>query len=149
MSDQTEPAHNATQQQSRIRHRLLGIGVGLALCVGACGNSPKLPGQQQPPATSAKSVATSAAPSAPATQTVTVTQPPPSIQTVSVPPPAQSEGTVLAPNANGYVFVETKSGKTRCLIDTNHIACEAAFTNAPIISGQRAHDFGFYARRQH
>jgi hypothetical protein len=65
-------------------------------------------------------------------QTVTVTQPP----NPSVP----SAGTVLPPNANGYVFIETKSGKTHCLIATDHVACEAEFTNAPIISGQQAHD---------
>ena len=50
---------------------------------------------------------------------------------------------MLAPNANGYVFVETKSGAIHCLLDTNHVACEAAFTNAPTVSGERAHDFGF------
>jgi hypothetical protein len=49
---------------------------------------------------------------------------------------------VLAPNASGYVFVETKSGKTRCAISSNDVACEARFTNSPIMSGEHADGIG-------
>jgi hypothetical protein len=41
---------------------------------------------------------------------------------------------VLAPQ-NGYVFIETKSGKTRCQINTEEVGCESAFTNAPEVGG--------------
>jgi hypothetical protein len=50
-------------------------------------------------------------------------------------PPAPGE--VLTPE-NGYVFVETKSGKTRCQLDSAEVGCEAQFTNAPVLGGTRA-----------
>jgi len=36
------------------------------------------------------------------------------------------------------VFIETKSGKTRCQIDESAVGCEAQFTNAPTKDGVRA-----------
>src|SRR3954471_12051086 len=45
---------------------------------------------------------------------------------------------VLTPE-NGYVFIETKSGKTRCQLDTDEVGCEAQFTNAPVLDGTPAH----------
>jgi hypothetical protein len=51
-------------------------------------------------------------------------------------PPA---GTIpLPPDPNGYVFIETKSGQTRCQIDADSVGCEAQFTNSPIQEGERA-----------
>jgi len=44
----------------------------------------------------------------------------------------------LPPDPNGYVFIETKSGQTRCQIDTDSVGCEAQFTNSPIQEGERA-----------
>jgi hypothetical protein len=44
----------------------------------------------------------------------------------------------LAPNENGYVFIETKSGQTRCQINAEAVGCEAQFTNSPIQEGERA-----------
>ena len=44
---------------------------------------------------------------------------------------------VLTPE-NGYVFIETKSGKTRCQLDTAEVGCEAQFTNAPVLDGTQA-----------
>jgi hypothetical protein len=44
----------------------------------------------------------------------------------------------LPPDQNGYVFIETKSGQTRCQIDTGAVGCEAQFTNAPVQDGERA-----------
>jgi hypothetical protein len=44
---------------------------------------------------------------------------------------------VLTPE-NGYVFIETKSGKTRCQLNTAEVGCEAQFTNAPALDGTRA-----------
>ena len=44
----------------------------------------------------------------------------------------------LPPNQNGYVFIETKSGQTRCQIDTGAVGCEAEFTHSPVQDGERA-----------
>lgn len=51
----------------------------------------------------------------------------------AVPPDAQ----VLTPQ-NGYVFVATKSGLTRCQLSTAEVDCESAFTNAPKVNGETA-----------
>lgn len=51
----------------------------------------------------------------------------------AVPPGAQ----VLTPQ-NGYVFVATKSGQTRCQLSTAEVDCESAFTNAPKVNGESA-----------
>jgi hypothetical protein len=58
------------------------------------------------------------------------TSPLPSATPTAVP----GHGDVLTPQ-NGYVFIETKSGKTRCQINTEEVGCESAFTNAPIVGG--------------
>lgn len=50
--------------------------------------------------------------------------------TVGAPPGAQ----VLRPQ-NGYVFIETKSGKTRCQLTSDAVGCEAQFTNSPVVDG--------------
>ncbi len=55
-----------------------------------------------------------------------------------------SSPTVAAPDAevlppeNGYVFIETKSGKTRCQLNEEEVGCEAQFTNSPVVDGGRA-----------
>lgn len=51
--------------------------------------------------------------------------------------PRQPNGEVLQPR-NGVVFIETKSGKTRCQLDQREVGCEAAFTNAPEVNGSTA-----------
>ena len=48
--------------------------------------------------------------------------------------PRRPGGEVLQPR-NGMVFIQTKTGKTRCQLDEQEVGCEAAFTNAPEISG--------------
>ncbi|WP_422742698.1 hypothetical protein ACN27E_15305 [Mycobacterium sp. WMMD1722] len=63
-----------------------------------------------------------ASPSAPAT-------PAPS---PSPAPPTAAEA--LAPQ-NGWVFIQTKSGKTRCQLSTGEVGCEAPFANAPVVDG--------------
>jgi hypothetical protein len=45
---------------------------------------------------------------------------------------------VLAPDESGYVFIETKSGQTRCQLNQQSVGCEAAFANAPMQDGVRA-----------
>jgi hypothetical protein len=44
----------------------------------------------------------------------------------------------LPPNDNGYVFIETKSGTTRCQIASGNVGCEAPFTNSPLTEGEHA-----------
>jgi hypothetical protein len=44
----------------------------------------------------------------------------------------------VLPPQNGYVFIETKSGKTRCQISAEEVGCESAFTNAPVVNGVQA-----------
>lgn len=43
-------------------------------------------------------------------------------------------GQVLQPQ-NGYVFVETKSGRTRCQLSRTDVGCESEFANAIVING--------------
>lgn len=47
-------------------------------------------------------------------------------------------GTNLPTDANGYVFIETKSGKTRCQLNTESVGCESQFENSPLIDGTPA-----------
>lgn len=44
----------------------------------------------------------------------------------------------LPPDSNGYVFIETKSGMTRCQINRDSVGCEAPFTNSPLRDGEHA-----------
>jgi hypothetical protein len=44
----------------------------------------------------------------------------------------------LPPDQNGYVFIETKSGVTRCQINKDSVGCEAPFTNSPLQDGEHA-----------
>lgn len=53
------------------------------------------------------------------------------------PTPAPPGGEVLTPE-NGYVFIETKSGQTRCQLNEDEIGCEAPFTDSPVIGGMHA-----------
>ncbi len=53
--------------------------------------------------------------------------------------PAVPSGAIpLPPDENGYVFIETKSGQTRCQISSESVGCEAEFTNSPLQDGQHA-----------
>lgn len=60
----------------------------------------------------------------------TTTRTPPPVS----PPAAQ----VLPPADSGWVFIETKSGKTRCQLNEEEVDCEAQFTNAPMKNGLQA-----------
>lgn len=59
----------------------------------------------------------------------------PDVQGMPVTPPAAQ---VLPPDESGYVFIQTKSGQTRCQIDEQSVGCEAPFTNTPMQDGVRA-----------
>ena len=53
------------------------------------------------------------------------------------PEPGPAPG-ALAPNAAGYVYIETASGKTRCQLSADNVGCESQFTDAPTIDGEQA-----------
>ena|SRR5438105_3393063 len=63
----------------------------------------------------------------------------PSIPSRPAPPGANPPaGAIpLAPDDTGHVFIETKSGQTRCQIDSGSVGCEAQFTNSPMQDGER------------
>ncbi|WP_371411289.1 hypothetical protein [Mycobacterium sp. shizuoka-1] len=44
----------------------------------------------------------------------------------------------LVPSDTGYVYIETKSGQTRCQINTQAVGCESNFTNPPVVNGEPA-----------
>ena len=87
---------------------------GAATCPG-CGNG------SEPDFTTSRPTTSAPTPTAPSTKTQ---------------PPAGAE--ILAPNANGYVYIETSSGKTRCQISAGTVGCESEFTDSPVIDGERA-----------
>ncbi|MCV7049219.1 hypothetical protein H7H82_01100 [Mycobacterium heidelbergense] len=53
-------------------------------------------------------------------------------------PTAPAGAIPLPPDHNGYVFIETKSGLTRCQINKETVGCEAPFTNSPMQDGEHA-----------
>ena len=53
-------------------------------------------------------------------------------------PTAPAGAIPLPPDDNGYVFIETKSGVTRCQINKDTVGCEAPFTNSPLQDGEHA-----------
>jgi hypothetical protein len=92
-----------------------------------------------------------AAPVSPTEPTVPTTRPPRSpnpttaspqspAPTIALPAPSSAPPGVvtLEPNEQGYVFIETKSGKTRCQISAKEADCEAQFTSSPVMEGTHA-----------
>ncbi|BBX19049.1 hypothetical protein MDUV_39090 [Mycolicibacterium duvalii] len=49
---------------------------------------------------------------------------------------------------NGYVFIETKSGKTRCQLNEQEVGCESTFADAPEIEGLPANGVRYTANGQ-
>jgi hypothetical protein len=64
--------------------------------------------------------------------------PTPTAATPVSPPTQPAPGAQVLPPQNGYVFIETKSGKTRCQIDSDSVGCEAQFANSPVVEGTQA-----------
>jgi hypothetical protein len=75
-------------------------------------------------------------PSFPTSRPTGPTAAPPKTPT-QTPSPTPPGGGVLTPE-NGYVFLETKSGKTRCQLNSAEVGCEAQFTNSPVLDGTPA-----------
>lgn len=65
----------------------------------------------------------------PTTPSATPTMP------TQLPPNANGD---IEPSETGDVYIETKSGKTRCQISADSVGCESDFTNAPSVEGQPA-----------
>ncbi|GBE63567.1 probable lipoprotein LpqJ [Mycobacterium sp. MFM001] len=59
-------------------------------------------------------------------------------QPASPSPSAPGGAIPLPPGPDGYVFIETKSGQTRCQIAKDSVGCEAPFTNSPMQEGEHA-----------
>jgi hypothetical protein len=112
--------------------RLLGAVVAAGAVLTACHSSIEGAPVTSPPAPTEPSFPTprpsrsSPAPSPGST-------PPPAPSTSAAPPGAAE----LEPK-NGYVFVQTKSGKTRCQISSREVDCESEFTNSPVVDGAPA-----------
>ena len=51
---------------------------------------------------------------------------------------APGPGETLPSNEQGYVYVETKSGKTRCELNSESVGCESQFENSPVVNGEPA-----------
>jgi hypothetical protein len=56
---------------------------------------------------------------------------------IILPEPA-GPGDILPANPQGYVYVETKSGKTRCQLNSQSVGCESQFEDSPVVSGTHA-----------
>jgi hypothetical protein len=73
--------------------------------------------------------------SKPTTSTPTPTSP-------ATPTPTQTPpfggGQTLPPSDTGYVYIETKSGQTRCQLNAQSVGCESNFTNPPAVNGEPA-----------
>jgi hypothetical protein len=68
----------------------------------------------------------------------TATSPTPAPPKTPASPNAPAGAIPLPPDNNGYVFIETKSGVTRCQINEDTVGCEAPFTNSPLQDGEHA-----------
>ena len=86
-----------------------------------------------------------AGPTEPSFPLTTTTRPPgttapgmPAPSTQSPKSATPSDALPLPPDSSGYVFIETKSGRTRCQISADTVGCEAEFTNSPLKDGQHA-----------
>lgn len=64
--------------------------------------------------------------------------PSPAPPTAPASPTAPAGAIPLPADQNGYVFIETKSGMTRCQINKDTVGCEAPFTNSPLQDGEHA-----------
>lgn len=95
--------------------------------------------------TDGRPIAVPTNPTEPTVPTSTSPRPTPTPTTSSPPPTAPPAGNTLPPDDSGYVFIETKSGKTRCQINESEVGCEAEFTSSPTMEGSRANGIIFRA----
>jgi hypothetical protein len=102
--------------------------VGLAVCllmIGGCATT-----------TDGHPTASPGAPTEPSFPTARPSRTPPTTTTTTPPPTTAAPGAAtLPPDDSGYVFIETKSGKTRCQVSKAEVGCESQFANAPVVDG--------------
>lgn len=112
----------------RISHRarsfvalawLLAAGVGAAGCSTTVDGAATCPG-----------CGTATEPDFPTSRPTT------GVPSTTAAPPSGAE--TLTPNASGYVYIETRSGITRCQISADTVGCESDFSDSPTINGERA-----------
>ena len=78
-------------------------------------------------------------PEFPTTRPTPTTSTPPSTEpSEPATPERPAGGQTLEPNSNGYVYIETRSGLTRCQISADTVGCESEFTDSPMVDGQHA-----------
>jgi hypothetical protein len=104
---------------------VLAAGAFLVGCQSTIPGSPERNAQNPTEPTFPTSTPSRSSP----TPTTTATTTP-----VVAPPPAAE----ALPPQNGYVFITTKSGQTRCQINATEVACEAPFTSSPTVDGAPA-----------
>jgi hypothetical protein len=92
--------------------------------------------QSGTPGTPVRSPDAGTEPSFPTSRPPRPTAAPP--KTITPTPTAPTPDAEVLPPENGYVFIETKSGQTRCQLNEDAVGCEAPFTNAPLQDGVRA-----------
>ena len=103
---------------------VLAAGTLLVGCQSTVDGNPQGSGQNPTEPTFPTSAPSRSSP----TPTPTTTTP------IAAPPPVAE----ALPPQNGYVFITTKSGQTRCQIDATEVACEAPFTSSPTVDGAPA-----------
>lgn len=80
-----------------------------------------------------------AEPSFPTTRPTRTSAPTSSPTPSAAPPTGRQPGvTTLPADESGYVFIETKSGKTRCQISREEVGCESQFDNSIEVNGMPA-----------
>jgi hypothetical protein len=104
----------------------LAVVLALAVLTGCQTSTPGTP------------VASPKSPTEPSFPTSRPTRPTAAPPKTLTPAPSKTPGAQVLTPENGYVFIETKSGKTRCQLNTAEVGCEAQFANAPVIDGTPA-----------
>jgi hypothetical protein len=94
--------------------------------------------QTSTPGTAVTSPQSPTEPNFPTSRPITPTAAPPKTATPAPTSTPRTPGAQVLTPENGYVFIETKSGKTRCQLNTEEVGCEAQFTNAPVLDGTTA-----------
>src|SRR6476661_527196 len=112
-------------------HWALAVAVTLGVVVTGC--------QTSTPGTAITSPKSPTEPNFPTSRPTRPTAAPPKTLTPAPPTsPAAAPGADVLPPENGYVFIETKSGKTRCQLNEEEVGCEAQFANSPVMNGMEA-----------
>ncbi len=109
-------------------------GSALAVAALLAGCQSTVPGDPQPIAQNpTEPTFPTSRPSRTTPTTPPSASPTPTPPVTAAPPPGEA-----LPSQNGYVFIETKSGQTRCQISASNVGCEAQFTNPPTVNGSPA-----------